>query len=118
MKLPQDLSDELYKPEYTFFIMIINNIIWGILGIILGIIINNIITILCNKFKITILMVQNALQLFLCAFFLSLVQYFFNFFGWSWQNTTPGIFFTSFFFGIQFDIFTNIQHKYITKLKK
>ena len=110
-------SEQLYKPEYTFFNMIMNNIIWGLLGIILGIIINNIISIICNKFKITMLIIQNTLQLMLCAFILSLIQYFFNFFGWSWQNTTPGLFFTAFFFGTQIDIFKNIQNKYITNVK-
>ena len=110
-------SEELYKPNYTFYNMMMNNIIWGILGIIIGIIINNIVTLICNTFKITIIIIKIITQLILCAFILALIQYLFNFFGWSWQNTTPGLFFISFFFGIQFDIFRNIHHNYIYYLK-
>jgi len=113
MKLPQDL----YKPKDTFNIMIIKNIIWGILGILIGVIINNTVIFICNKFKITLLITQNIIQLLLCAVILAVIQYLFNYFGWTWQNTTAGLFFVSFFFGTQIEIFTNIQNKYITKLK-
>jgi hypothetical protein len=89
------------------------NFIWGILGISLGIIINNIVTFICNTFKINLLIIQIITQLILCAFILALIQYLFNYFGWTWQNTTSGLFFISFFFGIQFDIFRNIQTDYI-----
>jgi len=110
-------SKNLYKPKDSFYIMIMKNIIWGILGIILGVIVNNTVIFICNKFKITILTLQNGIQLFLCAVILAVTQYFFNYFGWTWQNTTAGLFFVSFFFGIQIEIFTNIQNKYISKLK-
>ena len=110
-------SENLYKPKDSFYIMIIKNITWGVLGITLGVIINNTVIFMCNTFKINILTIQNTIQLFLCAFILALIQYFFNYFGWTWQNTTAGLFFVSFFFGIQIEIFTNIQNKYISKLK-
>lgn len=106
-------SKNLYKPSDTFNIMTIKNIIWGILGITLGIIINNTVILICHIFTIEILIIQSIIQLFLCAIVLALIQYFFNYFGWSWQNTTFGLFFISFFFGIQFDIFRNIRHNYI-----
>jgi hypothetical protein len=106
-------SEKLYKPKNNFYIMMIKNITWGIMGILLGIIINNTVIFITNTFKIQILMVQNAIQLILCAFILALIQYFFNYFGWSWQNTTAGLFFISFFFGIQFNIFDDIQNDYI-----
>jgi hypothetical protein len=106
-------SKNLYKPSDTFNIMTIKNIIWGILGITLGIIINNTVILICHIFTIEILIIQSIIQLILCAIVLALIQYFFNYFGWSWQNTTFGLFFISFFFGIQFDIFRNIRHNYI-----
>jgi len=102
-------SENLYKPRDTFHIMIIKNFIWGILGILLGIIINNIVTLICNTFEINFSIIQIIIQLILCAFILALIQYLFNYFGWTWQNTTDGLFFISFFFGIQYDIFNNIQ---------
>jgi uncharacterized protein YacL len=111
------LSKNLYKPKDSFHIMIINNIIWGVIGIILGVFINNTVIFICNNFEITSLFLQNTIQILLCAFILALIQYYFNYFGWSWQNTTAGLFFVSFFFGIQIDIFTNIQNKYISKLE-
>ena len=110
-------SEELYKPRYNFFIMMLYCIIWGTLGIVLGIIINNTVTIICNTFKITVLLTKIITQLILCAFVLALIQYLFNYFGWTWQNTNPGLFFISFFFGIQFDIFRNIQRNYMYYLK-
>jgi hypothetical protein len=110
-------SEESYTPRYDFLTMMTYCTIWGILGIVFGIIINNTVTIMCNTFKITVLFVKIVTQLILCVFFLTLVQYLFNYFGWSWQNTTPGLFFISFFFGIQFDIFSNIQRKYMYYLK-
>ena len=104
-----------YKPIDSFPGLLTKNIIWSVLGIILGIINNNIVVIICNTFNIKILFIQNSLQLFLCSLVLTVIQYFFNYFGWSWQNITPGLFFISFFFGIQYNIFTNIQNKYIDK---
>jgi hypothetical protein len=104
-----------YKPTESFHILLTKNIVWSVLGIILGIINNNIIVLLCNIFNIQILFVQNSLQLFACSLILTTIQYCFNYFGWSWQNITPGLFFISFFFGIQYHIFTNIQNTYIHK---
>lgn len=110
-------SEQLYKPKDAFYIMIIKNIIWGILGISLGVIINNTVIFVCNNFKINFLIIQNIIQLLLCAVILAVIQYLFNYFGWTWQNTTSGLFFVSFFFGTQVEIFTNIQHKYISKIR-
>jgi hypothetical protein len=108
----------LYKPIDPFHIMIIKNFIWGLLGISLGIIINNLVTTICKIFKIKILIIQIIIQLILCAFILTLIQYLFNYFGWTWQNTTFGLFFISFFFGIQFDIFRNIEYDFESRYNK
>ena len=108
-----NLSKNLYKPRDPFYIMMIKNFIWGILGILLGIIINNTVILISNIFELKLLFIQITIQLILCAFILALIQYLFNYFGWTWQNTTSGLFFISFFFGIQFDIFDDIQNNYI-----
>jgi hypothetical protein len=111
-------SKSLYKPKDTFFIMMTKNFTWGILGISLGIIINNTVIFICNAFEINLLFIQITIQLILCAFILALIQYLFNYFGWTWQNTTAGLFFISFFFGIQFDIFDDIQNDFMfSKIK-
>ena len=105
----------LYQPSDNFYKMLSKNFLWGAIGIILGIIINNSVVLLSALLKIKILLLQNIIQLTLCSFILALIQYFFNYFGWTWQNVTPGLFFVSFFFCIQFNIFTNIQTAYISK---
>jgi len=43
---------KIYKPTDILHIMIIKNFIWGMLGIILGIIINDIVVYVSNKLKI------------------------------------------------------------------
>ena len=102
-----------YKPLYDFYHMTLLNVIWGFLGLTIGIFNNNVIVFFSNKFNVTTLLVQNLIQLVLCSSVLSIIHTYFNFFGWSWQNTTPGLFFVSFFFGVQFKMITNIQKSYI-----
>jgi hypothetical protein len=104
-----------YNKKDRFHRLLIKNIIWSVIGIILGVINNNTVVIICNIFNIKILFIQNSLQLFLCSLVLTTIQYSFKYFGWTWQNITPGLFFIAFFFGIQYHIFTNIQNKYIDK---
>ncbi len=91
------------------------NFTWGAVGIILGIIINNSVAFLSTLLKINVLIMQNIIQLILCSFILALINNLYYYFGWTWQNVTPGLFFVSFFFGVQFKIFTNIQNTYISK---
>ena len=102
-----------YKPMYNFYNMAVNNVIWGFIGLTVGIFNNNFIVFLSNKLNITSLLVQNLIQLAVCSSLLAIIHTYFNFFGWSWQNTTPGLFFVSFFFGVQFKMITNIQNSYI-----
>ena len=111
-------SSKMYIPVDNFYSMIAKNFIWGLFGIVLGIIVNNIIGFMSNKLKIKTLLIQNVLQLVLCSFVLALIHAQFNYFGWTWQNITPGLFFVSFFFGVQFNIFTNIQSTYISTIMK
>jgi len=97
------------------FIMTLYNFVWGILGLTLGISINDIIIIMSDLFDIKILFVQNILQVTLCSLTLAFIQYFNNYFGWSWQNITPGLFFVSFFFGTQFKILNNLADQHLLK---
>ena len=104
---------DIYKPKSNFAYMAIKSASWGIIGLVLGISINNSIIYLSNKLNINILIIQNILQILFCAILLSLLNYYFHFFGWSWQATTEGVFFVSFFFGVQYKLLTNIQNTYI-----
>ena len=103
----------MYKPADNFIHMSLKKFTWGIFGLVLGVIINNILVFLNNNLKIKYLLIQNILHLTLCSVFLSAIHSQYNYFGWTWQNLTPGLFFVSFFFGVQFKIFTNIQNTYI-----
>ena len=108
----------IYKPQDDFIYMAMKNFSWGSVGLMLGIIINNITVYLWNKFKIKILFLQNIIQLFICSMLLSSLNIYYNYFGWTWQNATPGLFFVSFFFGVQYKLLTNIQTTYILEDEK
>ena len=106
-------SQTLYKPSDNIMMMAMKNAGWGATGLFFGILINNIIVALSNSLKIKYLIVQNIMQLFLCSLTLATLHNYYHYFGWSWQNITPGLFFVSFFFGVQFKIMLNIQSSYI-----
>ena len=108
-------SSNIYEPYDSFYDMITKNFVWGLMGIILGVLINNYVVFISNKLQIKNVLLQNIIQLGLCSFVLAQTHMWFNYFGWSWQNITPGLFFVSFFFGVQFNIFTNIQNTYVQK---
>ena len=107
-------SSNIYKPPDGFYKMIIKNFTWGVMGIILGLIINNSVLVISTIFKIKFLLLQNIIQLILCSFVLALINTLFHYFGWSWQNITPGLFFVFLFFAIQFNFFTNIKNTFIS----
>ena len=46
-----------------FHIMTVKNVIWGIIGLTLGIIINDMVIYISNKFHIKYLFIQNMLQI-------------------------------------------------------
>ena len=106
-------STNIYAPADNFVYMTIKSFSWGIIGLIVGVFINNSIVYLSGKLKIESLLIQNTLQVLFCAIILSLLNKYFNFFGWSWQNHTEGLFFVSFFFGVQYKILSNIQNDYV-----
>jgi hypothetical protein len=54
-----------------FHIMTVKNVIWGIIGLTLGVIINDIVIYISNKFHIKYLFIQNMLQITLCAIVVS-----------------------------------------------
>ena len=104
---------DIYAPSDKFVYMTMKNFSWGVLGLFFGIMINNIIIYLSKTLIIENLLLQNILQIFLCALLLSTLFYYHNFFGWTWQNNTEGLFFVSFFFGVQYKILSNIQSTYL-----
>jgi hypothetical protein len=107
------IEQTLYRPSDNLGMMTLKNAGWGTTGLLFGILINNIIVALSNSLKIKYLIVQNIMQLFLCSLTLATLHTYYHYFGWSWQNITPGLFFVSFFFGVQFKIMLNIQSSYI-----
>ena len=108
-------NDKPYASNDTIYKMAAKNFIWGVIGIICGILINNFIILIGNTFKIRNVLIQNIIQMSVCALTLSLIHHYNNYYGWTWQNTTPGLFFVSFFFGAQFKIFNNVATTNIIK---
>ena len=95
-----------------FHIMTTKNIIWGISGLVLGIIVNDTVIYISNKCKIKSLFIQNIIQISICALLLAFLNTYYLY-GWDWQHLTPELFFVSFFFGVQYKIINNIQNTYI-----
>jgi hypothetical protein len=105
----------IYAPSDKFIYMTMKNFSWGILGLVFGMSINNIVIYLSKTLIIEKLLLQNILQILLCALLLSTLHYYHNYFGWTLQNNTEGLFFVSFFFGVQFKVLSNIQSVYEIK---
>ena len=93
-------------------IMISKNIIWGVFGLIIGIIINDFVIYLSNNLHIKNLFIQNTLQITICAIVIAFLHTYYLF-GWDWQHIMPELFFISFFFGVQYKLLTNIEHTYV-----
>lgn len=119
-------KNNIYKPSDNLFNMIIKNIIWGFAGIILGLLVNNITIYISNIYaniyantyainttNTNIIILEILIQIILCSAILALIHSYYNYIGWTWQNTTAGFIFVSFFFGVQYNIFINIQKKLI-----
>jgi hypothetical protein len=108
-------SVSIYTPSSTFTRMVGECLLWGTLGLVFGVMNNNLIVVISNHLNIESVLLQNVLQLVFCSVLLSAIHVNYNYFGWSWQNLTPGLFFVSFFFGVQFKMITNIQNSYIVE---
>ena len=100
----------MFEPEESVVHMVTKSIVWGALGIFFGRISNFITVLVCNVGRINNMVLQNFIQLFVCATILTAIRYLNHYFGWSWQNITAGLFFTAFFFGTQFKIMSNIAN--------
>ena len=104
-----------YKPTDTLFFMTIKCIVLGILGLFIGVIINDSVVYLSNTFNIKNLFLQNIIQISICSFVLSFLHTKHNMLGWTLQETLPGVTFIAFLFGVQFKILHNIEQHYITE---
>jgi hypothetical protein len=104
-------TNNIYKPNETVISMILKNFIWGLIGIVLGVIVNIIIQSTMSQVDVGYQSeIKLLLQLAICSGVLAFIHVNINNeFGWTWQNITPGLFFVSYFFGTQFATFTNIQ---------
>lgn len=109
------MDQNIYNPNEIISKMIIKNFVWGMLGLVLGVIVNNIVIKTANTFDLRGKNGQNILQILLCSVVLAMIHNYNNYFGWTWQNVTPGLFFVSFFFGTQFKIMTNVNEDYTVK---
>ncbi len=84
------------------------NLIWAIIGAIIGLV--------TNKFNWWIELhlphshISLVLQFICISAVLATTHKYFKEFGLSWQNSTPGLFFVSVCFGVQFTIFQSIQN--------
>lgn len=99
------------EEKETVVKMTVKNIMWSIYGIIMGMTIDITCKKINKKLKINREIVNVLIQLILCSVVLSIFRIkLLPYFGWSWQNITPGLFFVSFFFGSQFFLFSNVQN--------
>ena len=101
-----------YKPFDNVYVITIKCIIWGVLGLISGIIINNTVIYISNKLKIKNKLIQNIIQIVLCAITVSFLHTSNKFLGWTLHNTIPGIFFITLLFNAQKNY---VQKNYVIK---
>ena len=113
-------ANNIYLPSDNLHNMIFKSIIWGVIGGFLGISINNICIYILNhtNYKLNLIL-EITLQFILCCIVLSVIHVNCHHFGWTWQNTTPGFIFVSFFFNVQYNIFNTILQLFtIDKINK
>lgn len=104
-----------YAPSDNVYMMTYKNMLWGVSGLILGILVNNIVVKLSELLSIKTFFIQNIVQIILCSMVLAVIHNNFHYFGWTWQNTTYGFIFVSLFFLAQFKLAHNIEDTYILK---
>lgn len=110
MSQTEAVKTEAKSRGVEFVRMLFMNFIWGAIGIVLGILTNNFTIHIFNSINLDTKFLQNVIQLFIGAAVLSILHVFVNsYFGWTWQNITPGLFFVSFFFGVQYKLFSNLS---------
>jgi len=108
-KLNQKQNYLIYKPKSSLKVLTIQNFTWACSGIILGIIVNETIKII-NLFIINNNIIQILIHIFIASIVLAFIAEKIYYFGWSWQNTIPGLFFISVFFGTQFELFIKLSN--------
>ena len=98
----------MFEPDESVVYMVPKSIVWGAIGILFGRISNMLTGWISKIGRVNNLVLQNFIQLFICAAIITLLRNLNHYFGWTWQNTIAGLFFTAFFFGTQFKIMSNI----------
>ena len=111
-------SQTKYIPADNFYMTSLKSFTFGSIGLILGIAINNAVVFIANTLKMKTAILQIIMQLIVCSTVLAGIHHFYNYFGHSWQNVTEGLFFISFLFGVQFNLYTNVQNAYISTFDK
>lgn len=106
-----------YQIYDNFYIMIFKCIILGILGLVLGVIINDTVTYLSNSLNIKNKLLLDIIQISLCAIVVGFLHSSHNFIGWTLQNTIPGIFFVALLFDVQLRLAGFVQESCEVKNK-
>lgn len=97
----------------NFWIMSRDNILHSFAGIVTGVIVNEFGQMIYDTLGITNRNVMIVGQIVICSLFISFLHTRVNArFAWEWQNITPGIFFTAFFFGVQYLFFSSFEEVY------
>ena len=105
-----------FKTYDNVYIITIKCIILGIMGLIIGVIINDLVIYISNNLKIKNKIFQVIIQIILCAITVACLHTHNKFIGWTLRNTIPGIFFITLLFTVQYKIFDNIHYSnYIIK---
>ena len=95
----------------TVLALTVKNLLWTLSGILIGLSANLVNSYLVESTKLNY--ASLLLQLLLTSAVLAIIHQSVKRFGWTWQNTTPGLFFISFYFGVQFSVFQSIQKLFV-----
>jgi uncharacterized protein YacL len=98
--------------EPSFVAMNVENISLGGLGLLAGILMNNVGKYLIDRYAITSVNVIIVIQMVLSSFLLTLVYRRLKRLDMLWRNDISAAFFVSFFFGVQYVTFVRIQAAY------
>jgi hypothetical protein len=104
---------DTYDDDETVTSLTLKNFIWGLVGILLGLVINESCHVFFDVTDILNPNIKMVIQLAVCALTISLIQLKINKeFAWSLEHVTPGLFFVSFFFGTQYLEYALLYEKY------
>ena len=109
------LTDNKYPFEDDKLNLIIRCFIFGLLGLIFGLMINLFSKKILKLFNLSLL-TKAIIQILFSTLLLSFISiYLMPNFSMTWQTEIPGLFFISIFFGVQYQMYTELQ-KYMDSI--